>query len=147
MGWLATGDLFEARFDRRTGTLAALVLGIPAAYAMTRFKVPGAETVKLIVSSPIIVPGIIGLLTLVVTTIVTALSVAREREAGTFDQLLVTPLRPFEILVGKAIPSFLLGMFDGLLLSAGAVIWFGVPMTGTLTVTGSTVGSSSRPVP
>ncbi|SNT28275.1 ABC transporter permease [Tropicimonas sediminicola] len=41
------------------GTLAALVLGIPAAYAMTRFKVPGAETVKLIVSSPIIVPGII----------------------------------------------------------------------------------------
>ncbi|MFD0982753.1 ABC transporter permease [Tropicimonas aquimaris] len=41
------------------GTLAALVLGVPAAYAMTRFKVPGAETVKLIVSSPIIVPGII----------------------------------------------------------------------------------------
>lgn len=41
------------------GTLAALVLGVPAAYAMTRYRVPGAETVKLIVSSPIIVPGII----------------------------------------------------------------------------------------
>ncbi len=41
------------------GTLAALVLGIPAAYAMSRFRVPGAETVRLIVSSPIIVPGII----------------------------------------------------------------------------------------
>ena len=41
------------------GTIAALILGVPAAYAMTRYKVPGAETVKLIVSSPIIVPGII----------------------------------------------------------------------------------------
>jgi len=41
------------------GTLAALVLGVPASYAMTRYKVPGAETVRLIVSSPIIVPGII----------------------------------------------------------------------------------------
>ena len=48
-----------------------------------------------------IVPGIVGLLTLVVTTIVTGLSVAREREAGTFDQLLVTPMRPVEILIGK----------------------------------------------
>lgn len=48
-----------------------------------------------------IIPGIVGLLTLVVTMLVTALSVAREREAGTFDQLLVTPLRPFEILAER----------------------------------------------
>ena len=51
------------------------------------------------------VPGIVGLLTLVVTMLVTALSVAREREQGTFDQLLVTPLRPVEILIGKALPG------------------------------------------
>ncbi len=57
-----------------------------------------------------IVPGIVGLLTLVVTLLVTALSVAREREAGTFDQLLVTPLRPVEILVGKAIPGIVIGL-------------------------------------
>ena len=49
-----------------------------------------------LVSRWFIVPGIVGLLTLVMTTIVTALSVAREREAGTFDQLLVTPMRPVE---------------------------------------------------
>ena len=49
--------------------------------------------------------SIMGLLTLVVTTLVTALSVAREREQGTFDQLLVTPFRPGEILVGKALPG------------------------------------------
>ena len=56
-----------------------------------------------------IVPGIVGLLTLVVTMLVTALSVAREREQGTFDQLLVTPYHPWEILIGKAIPGFIIG--------------------------------------
>ena len=59
-----------------------------------------------------IVPGIVGLLTLVVTMLVTALSVAREREQGTFDQLLVTPLRPVEILIGKALPGFVIGLVE-----------------------------------
>ena len=59
-----------------------------------------------------IVPGIVGLLTLVVTMLVTALSVAREREQGTFDQLLVTPLRPVEILIGKALPGLLIGLVE-----------------------------------
>ena len=54
-------------------------------------------------------PGIVALLTMVVTTVVTALSVAREREVGTFEQLLVTPFRPFEILVGKAMPAMVIG--------------------------------------
>ncbi len=59
-----------------------------------------------------IVTGIIGLLTLVVTVIVTALSVAREREQGTFDQLLVTPFTPFQILVGKAVPGLIVGLIE-----------------------------------
>jgi len=79
-----------------------------------------------------IVPGIVGLLTLVVTTIVTALSVAREREAGTFDQLLVTPLRPFEILVGKAVPGMLIGIAEGSFILLMAVYWFDVPLRGSL---------------
>jgi ABC-2 type transport system permease protein len=79
-----------------------------------------------------IVPGIIGLLTLVITTIVTALSVAREREAGTFDQLLVTPLRPFEILVGKAFPGLLIGAVEGSFILLMAVYWFDVPLRGSL---------------
>lgn len=56
-----------------------------------------------------IVPGIVALLTQVVTLLVTALSVAREREAGTFDQLLVTPMRPIDILLGKSIPGVIVG--------------------------------------
>jgi len=77
-----------------------------------------------------IVPGIVGLLTLVVTTLVTALSVAREREQGTFDQLLVTPLRPVEILIGKALPGFVIGIGETTLIVLVAVFWFRVPMVG-----------------
>jgi ABC-2 type transport system permease protein len=85
-----------------------------------------------LVSRWFIVPGIIGLLTLVITTIVTALSVAREREAGTFDQLLVTPMRPFEILIGKSFPGILIGIVEGSFILFMAVYWFEVPLRGSL---------------
>lgn len=79
-----------------------------------------------------IVPGIVGLLTLVVTMVVTAMSVAREREHGTFDQLLVTPLRPLEILLGKALPGFLIGFVEASLIVTLAVFWFQVPLLGSV---------------
>ena len=79
-----------------------------------------------------IVPGIVGLLTLVVTLLVTALSVAREREAGTFDQLLVTPLRPVEILIGKAIPGIIIGLLEATLIIVLMVIFFDIPVRGSL---------------
>jgi len=79
-----------------------------------------------------IVSGLPAQLALVVVMLLTSLSVAREREQGTFDQTLVAPLDAAQILVGKSIPAFLFGLFDGLLLSAGAVAWFGVPMVGTI---------------
>lgn len=79
-----------------------------------------------------IVSGIIGLLTLVVTLIVTALSVAREREQGTFDQLLVTPVHPAFILIGKALPGLLIGLVQGSLIILLAVLWFEVPLRGNL---------------
>jgi ABC-2 type transport system permease protein len=85
-----------------------------------------------LVSRWFIVPGIVALLTLVITTIVTSLSVAREREAGTFDQLLVTPMRPFEILIGKAFPGILIGTVEGSFILFMAVFWFEVPFRGDL---------------
>ena len=79
-----------------------------------------------------IVPGIVALLTLVVTTVVTALSVAREREVGTFEQLLVTPFRPFEIMIGKSVPAMIIGFIEGTIIIAVGVFWFGVPLRGNL---------------
>src|SRR5512139_295359 len=77
-------------------------------------------------------PGIVGMLTLLVTLLVTALSVAREREQGTFDQLLVTPLRPVEILIGKSLPGFIIGIAEATLIMAVTVLWFEVPLVGSL---------------
>ncbi|HZJ72289.1 MAG TPA: ABC transporter permease, partial [Planctomycetota bacterium] len=79
-----------------------------------------------------VVSGLPAQIALVVVMLLTSLSVAREREHGTFDQTLVAPVDSLQILIGKALPPFVLGLFDGLLLSALAVVWFGVPLTGTL---------------
>ncbi|MDE2583432.1 MAG: ABC transporter permease [Rhodospirillales bacterium] len=79
-----------------------------------------------------IVPGIVALLTQVVTLLVVALSVAREREAGTFDQLLVTPLRQIDILIGKGLPGLLIGVLEASVIIAAAVWWFAVPLRGGL---------------
>ena len=79
-----------------------------------------------------IVPGIIAVLTQVVTLLVVGLSVARERETGTFDQLLVTPLRQFDILLGKGLPGLLIGGIEASVIIAAAVWWFDVPLRGGL---------------
>ena len=83
-----------------------------------------------------IVPGIVALLMLVITLLVTGLSVARERELGTFDQLLVTPLGSAEILLGKSIPGVLIGGFEGGVTAMLAVYWFHVPFTGSVLALG-----------
>jgi ABC-2 type transport system permease protein len=79
-----------------------------------------------------IVPGLVALLTLVVSLLLTALTVAREREAGTFDQMLATPLRPVEILIGKALPGFLIGMAEATFILLMAIFWFHVPFRGAI---------------
>ena len=79
-----------------------------------------------------IVPGIVALLTQVVTLLVVGLSVARERETGTFDQLLVTPMRPVDILLGKGLPGVLIGTVEASVIVAAAVLWFDIPLRGGL---------------
>nr|WP_320016066.1 ABC transporter permease [uncultured Desulfobacter sp.] len=73
-----------------------------------------------------------GVISTVVVMIITSLSVAREREFGTFDQLLVAPFSPVEILVGKSVPGIVFGMLDALIFSGGAVLWFNIPFRGTI---------------
>lgn len=77
------------------------------------------------------VPALIGTLTMLQTLLLTALSVAREREEGTFDQLLVTPFRPVEIMAGKAIPSVLVGLTQATLVLLVAQLWFRIPFAGS----------------
>jgi ABC-2 type transport system permease protein len=80
-----------------------------------------------------IVPGLVATLTLVISLVTTGLSVAREREAGTMDQLLVSPLRPIEIVLGKLVPGFLIAMGEAFMIFLVAIFWFHVRFCGSLT--------------
>jgi ABC-2 type transport system permease protein len=78
------------------------------------------------------IPGLIGTLAMLQTLMLTAMSVAREREQGTFDQLLVTPFRPFEIMAGKAMPSMLVGITQATAVFLVAQLWFRIPFAGSI---------------
>ena len=77
------------------------------------------------------IPALIGTLTFLQTLLLTAMSVAREREQGTFDQLLVTPFRPPEIMIGKALPSVLIGLVQATMILLVAQLWFRIPFAGS----------------
>ena len=78
-----------------------------------------------------LVPGLVVLVMTLIGALLTALSVAREREEGTFDQLLVTPFRPVELMAGKAIPSVLIGLIQATLVFLVAQLWFRIPFAGS----------------
>ncbi len=79
-------------------------------------------------------PSLIAMIAFVQVVLLAGLSIAKEREDGTFDQLLVTPLTPGEILIGKAMPSILVGLFQTFMLYLIARYWFSVPFSGSFFV-------------
>ncbi len=85
------------------------------------------------------VPGVIAMIIMLTCLLLTAMAVVREREIGTMEQLMVTPLRPMELILGKTIPFALIGFFDVFLVTMVGVFWFDIPIKGSLfLLTGST---------
>lgn len=80
------------------------------------------------------VPGVIGSLTLVLVITLTAFAVVREREIGTLEQIMVTPIRPVEFILGKTLPFFLIGLFDVTLIGLVGTLWFQIPFRGNILV-------------
>lgn len=80
------------------------------------------------------VPGVIGNLILVIVVTLTAFAVVREREIGTLEQIMVTPIRRMEFILGKTIPFFFIGLFDAALISVVGTLWFHVPLRGSIAV-------------
>lgn len=78
------------------------------------------------------VPGIATMLLLIVTTIVTSMGMARERESGTLEQVLVTPVRPWALIAGKMLPFAAIGLFDLLLALVVGTYVFDVPIRGSI---------------
>ena len=84
------------------------------------------------ISAYFMIPGVIGMILYAITAILTASSVVRERERGTIEQLIVTPIRPMELVIGKLMPYVIMGLFNAFEVIALGHWWFGVPVRGSL---------------
>jgi ABC-2 type transport system permease protein len=82
-------------------------------------------------SSAFIVPGVLALVMSVIGAFLTSLTIAREWERGTMEQLISTPVTPLEIMLGKLVPYFIIGMFDVIVCALIAIYWFHVPFRGS----------------
>ena len=83
-------------------------------------------------SSNFMVPGVICMILLVVTSLLTAMAITKEREIGTMEQLIVTPIKPIELILGKLIPFAIIGLCQVGLIVAAAQLVFGIPMKGSV---------------
>jgi len=83
-------------------------------------------------STNFIVPGLIAVMMMIIATMLTSLTIAREWETGTMEQLIATPSKPFEIIVGKLMPYFFLGMIQMTLVVLTGILLFNVPLKGNI---------------
>lgn len=77
------------------------------------------------------VPSITSLILMLVTTLLTSLAVVKEKEIGTLEQLIVTPIKPFQMIIGKLVPFIILGFAAMLLVNSVMIFWFGIPVRGS----------------
>lgn len=80
------------------------------------------------------VPGVTVMVLLLITTMLTALSIVKEKERGTIEQIMVTPVKAWELVLGKLLPFPFIGMMDVVLVGLVASLWFGVPIRGSITL-------------
>lgn len=81
-------------------------------------------------STDTMIPGIIGLILMIVTMLIASLSLVKEKEYGNIEQLVVTPIKPYELLIGKIIPYIMIGLVDVTFITVLGVLVFGVPFKG-----------------
>lgn len=77
------------------------------------------------------VPSIMGLILAIITTILMSMAIVKEREIGTLEQLIVTPIKPWQLIIGKMIPFIILGFLDALIVLGVMVFWFGIGIKGS----------------
>jgi len=77
------------------------------------------------------VPGLIAVIILLISALLTSIAIVREKEVGTMEQILVSPVHPIQIIIGKVIPYMILGFIDSLIILFAGHFWFGVPVNGS----------------
>lgn len=129
--------ILDGRNSTTAAAAAAQISAIVSAFNQSRGGAPAVSVQRRawynvnLESRWNLMPALIAALSLIQTLLLAALSVAREREQGTFDQLLVTPLTPMQILVGKAVPSMLVGLAQSTIILLIIRFWFQIPMNGS----------------
>lgn len=118
-------DLAAAMAGQRPGTTAASGQALVSSEIRVWFN-PRLE------SRDFMIPGIVALLLLVVTTNLSAMAIVREKEVGTLEQLNVTPLARWELIAGKLLPYAVIGVIDVVLVLVVSIYWFEVPMRGSI---------------
>ncbi len=121
------------RYGQRRGAEIAARAGVPASAGGVTFDVRVWYNPNLS-SRDYNVPAVMGNIVMLMALLLTSLAVVRERELGTLEQLMVSPLRPMELMLGKTIPSALVAMFDVVLVTAVSLLWFRIPFEGSYLV-------------
>ena len=80
------------------------------------------------------IPGVISLIVMVITLSLTSMAIVREKEIGTIEQIMVSPIRPWELIIGKTVPFVIIAFIDVVMVTVIGVLWFEVPMRGNLLV-------------
>lgn len=78
------------------------------------------------------VPGVIALIVMLITLLLTSMAIVREKEIGTIEQLIVSPIRSYELIIGKLLPFAMIGIVDAVLVTLVGVLWFKVPIEGNI---------------
>jgi ABC-2 type transport system permease protein len=78
------------------------------------------------------IPGVLALLLMVMTMILTSLAIVKEKEAGTMEQLIVTPIKPYQLIMGKLVPFIGIGIIDIFIVVLVATFWFNIPVKGNI---------------
>ncbi|MGE5679862.1 MAG: ABC transporter permease [Bacillota bacterium] len=76
------------------------------------------------------IPSIMGLVLMVITTILMSMAIVKEREIGTLEQLIVTPIKPYQLILGKIVPFIIIGFLEVLLVTSIMILWFNIPVRG-----------------
>jgi len=119
-------DFSTDRSFLSSDAIALTMTGIPRIDAETRIWYnPELK------SSNFMVPGILGLLLMLTTMLLTSLAIVKEKEIGTMEQLIVTPIKPWQLIIGKLAPFAVIGLIDVLLILFVAVFWFNIPIKGS----------------
>jgi ABC-2 type transport system permease protein len=120
-----SGQVATERLER----LRAQVQRVPAVEQRTRvWYNPELKSVRYMV------PGVLSMILFLITMLLTSMAIVKEREIGTLEQLVVTPITPAELIVGKTLPYIGIGFIDMLLVLALSTFWFRVPIAGSVTL-------------